>query len=387
MNGSTFFVLIMTVAITSLWWIWEEEEEIISTATVVAATEGSQPTTHQRPSYLIVGAGKSGTSSLYEYLSHHSSFEAATNKQVHYFKYFYKKGMSWYLQHFSDDKSKMTGESAPGYLPYPWVAKRIYQDLGREEKIIAIFRDPLTRAFSSYNYNYLPQAKKMKLEGEGGIVSFEDLISAELDWLDICLKEGGFAQNWAKKSVFMGKVEDKPEFNIIEGCYEDDSLDIFEKGMQWGELVERLGPSSKRTLNVRTKYLFQALLGRGLGSYQLAWWTGAFENIYVVCSESLLEYTSETLNALGSWMGVSEDKGSEWEEIAKIGAYNVGDNNPGGYVYDQKISWEEFNSLANKDVDYGLSEGTMNRVKNLINDDKRRLNALKKKFNFSGGGC
>lgn len=80
------------------------------------------------PTYIVLGAGKTGTSSLYGYLSGHPSILPAVQKQVHYYKYSYSSGQKWYraqfppASSFSESASPpviATGEAAPGYLPYP----------------------------------------------------------------------------------------------------------------------------------------------------------------------------------------------------------------------------------------------------------------------------
>ena len=384
-----FLTLIVVIVSFTFIFIVEEGKNVVGTS--ISGNVGfSDGVTYSRPSYLIIGAGKSGTSSLYEYLSHHSKFKSSTTKQVHYFKYSYKKGMNWYLKHFDSDPHFLTGESAPGYLPYPFVAERVFNDLGPTRVIIAIFRNPLTRAHSSYNYNYLPQAKKLKLGGDS-IVSFEEFISTELDMLEKCLADDGAAVKLAKESTYMGKNADTPQYNLIEGCYENPSVDVFAETGQWASIVKN-NPKKRQTLDSPLKYLFQALIGRGLAALQLSWWLGAFENVYVVCSEDLLEKTEETLTDLSQWLGLPSETNSEWAPISKLGCYNVGDNNPGGYVYDQKISWEEFELTQQKVIDegddrYKLSEETEKRFWLLIRAEQRRLNQLRNKFSFGGGNC
>lgn len=50
-----------------------------------------------KPSYLIIGAGKSGTSSLYYYLQNHPQVEPAATKQIQYFDHGLARGDAWYL--------------------------------------------------------------------------------------------------------------------------------------------------------------------------------------------------------------------------------------------------------------------------------------------------
>lgn len=54
-----------------------------------------------RPSFLIIGAGKSGTSSLYYYLQDHPQVEPAHMKQVQFFDHQFHRGADWYYRkHF-----------------------------------------------------------------------------------------------------------------------------------------------------------------------------------------------------------------------------------------------------------------------------------------------
>lgn len=75
-----------------------------------------------RPGFIIIGAGKCGTSSLYHYLAGHPRVLAAKNKQVDYYRYFSSRSMKWYLSNFPTAESflssgaLMTGEASPGYL-------------------------------------------------------------------------------------------------------------------------------------------------------------------------------------------------------------------------------------------------------------------------------
>jgi|AntRauTorckE5430_2_1112549.scaffolds.fasta_scaffold02009_3 hypothetical protein len=75
-----------------------------------------------RPGFIIIGAGKCGTSSLYHYLTGHPRVLAAKNKQIDYYRYFGNRSMKWYLsnfpiaEHFLSSGALMTGEASPGYL-------------------------------------------------------------------------------------------------------------------------------------------------------------------------------------------------------------------------------------------------------------------------------
>jgi hypothetical protein len=75
-----------------------------------------------RPGFIIIGAGKCGTSSLYHYLVGHPRVLPAKKKQIDYFRYFSTRSMKWYLSNFPSadtflsNGALMTGEASPGYL-------------------------------------------------------------------------------------------------------------------------------------------------------------------------------------------------------------------------------------------------------------------------------
>lgn len=81
-----------------------------------------------QPSFLIIGAGKSGTSSLYYYLQEHPQVEAAKMKQVQYFDHQFQRSADWYYRkHFpqSMPEGHVTGESSPGYIVYSAIPERV----------------------------------------------------------------------------------------------------------------------------------------------------------------------------------------------------------------------------------------------------------------------
>lgn len=119
--------------------------------------------THQAPDFLIVGAQKAGTTSLYNCLKQHPSVLPARKKEIHYFSQFYHKGLPWYLDHFpSRDTHQLSGEASPFYLFHPQSARRIaetYPDI----RIIILLRDPVERAISHYHQQYRRDHEKLPM--------------------------------------------------------------------------------------------------------------------------------------------------------------------------------------------------------------------------------
>src|SRR6266853_440579 len=86
---------------------------------IVASTEKAyfmrvnlwrRPIAGQRklPDFLIIGAQRSGTSTLYQHLARHPSVKRAARKEVHSFDTYYDRGLDWYRAQFPF--SGVTGE-------------------------------------------------------------------------------------------------------------------------------------------------------------------------------------------------------------------------------------------------------------------------------------
>ena len=104
------------------------------------------------PNYLIIGAQKTGTSSLFHYLSMHPQVINSNKKEVHYFDKNFERPLNWYKQFFPFKfiaNNYTIGEATPDYLYHPFVAQRIYNTIP-EVKLIIILRNPVERVISHY---------------------------------------------------------------------------------------------------------------------------------------------------------------------------------------------------------------------------------------------
>lgn len=128
-----------------------------------------------KPSFLIIGSQKCGTTSLYNYLIQHPNLIAASKKEIHFFSTNYDKGDEWYKTHFPRTKAfgnktdVITGEATPYYIFHPHSPARVRKALP-DVKIIVLLRDPVERAFSHYKHHV-----KLKVEP----LTFADAIKAE----------------------------------------------------------------------------------------------------------------------------------------------------------------------------------------------------------------
>ena len=131
------------------------------------------------PNLLIVGAAKSGTTSLHNYLKQHPDIFMSNHKEPHFLinneigVNRIPKGINNlqdYSNLFSNGASqKYRGESSAMYLQFPEIAiKNIDRYLDEDVKIIIMLRNPIERAFSGYQH-----VKRYNLDED---LDFEDAI-------------------------------------------------------------------------------------------------------------------------------------------------------------------------------------------------------------------
>lgn len=118
--------------------------------------------------FLIIGAQKSGTSSLYRYLTANLMIDGPQEKELHYFDLFYDRGQRWFHRQFNF-RAAVQGEASPYYLLHPQAAERAYR-YNSKLKLITILREPMERAWSHYRMN-----RKRQIED----LSFPEALKAE----------------------------------------------------------------------------------------------------------------------------------------------------------------------------------------------------------------
>jgi hypothetical protein len=114
------------------------------------------------PTFLIIGAQKSGTTWLARMLRQHPDVYMPS-AEVHYFdkKYNYRKGLAWYEQHFAGaTHERAIGEKTPDYLwaegqgvegHLPEVHRNIHEALPAAKLIVSL-RNPVDRAVSAVKH-------------------------------------------------------------------------------------------------------------------------------------------------------------------------------------------------------------------------------------------
>ena len=143
------------------------------------------------PSFIIIGAQRCGTTSLYDYLSHHPQIIPSPVKELFYFDDYYTRPIEWYKSFFPTKKEQeklerdlvanvITGEASPSYFFHPYAAKRIKETLP-QIKLILVLRDPIERAYS--HYNHIKRLNREPLSFEEAIEKEQERIAPDIEKL------------------------------------------------------------------------------------------------------------------------------------------------------------------------------------------------------------
>ncbi len=124
-----------------------------------------------RPSFLIIGAQRAGTTSLYNYLCEHPLVVPAAQKELHFFDRSYSRSLPDYFRQYPIvwrsalpiGPRRITGEATPYYLFHPLAAGRVQQALPGV-KLIGLLRNPIDRAFSHYHHAVKLGAEPLSFE-------------------------------------------------------------------------------------------------------------------------------------------------------------------------------------------------------------------------------
>ncbi|WP_217899831.1 sulfotransferase family protein [Nodularia sp. NIES-3585] len=120
------------------------------------------------PNLIIIGAMKSGTSSLHNYLNLHPEIQMSTLKELDFFvlEKNWNQGIDWYSNQFPiNQEARIFGESSPNYTKchiFPNVPQRMASVLP-EVKLIYILRDPIKRILSHYFHQFVDRQEMRPL--------------------------------------------------------------------------------------------------------------------------------------------------------------------------------------------------------------------------------
>jgi hypothetical protein len=122
------------------------------------------------PNFIVIGAMKAGTTSLFHYLQAHPQVFMSPLKEVDFFveELNWKRGLDWYRKQFhgAGPESLAIGEASTAYTKYPefrGVPERIATHLP-EARLIYIVRNPIDRIRSHYQHRVLIGAERAPID-------------------------------------------------------------------------------------------------------------------------------------------------------------------------------------------------------------------------------
>lgn len=136
------------------------------------------------PDFIVIGAKRCGTTSLYYYLSEHPCIKRSSHDHLGFFDDNFHLGLQFYRSFFSTifekkyveskKRKRLTYDVTSTYIYDPIAADHIFNVLSHV-KIIAILRNPVDRAYSEYSEN----ENSLKTG-----ITFEDAIKKEIEMLE-----------------------------------------------------------------------------------------------------------------------------------------------------------------------------------------------------------
>jgi hypothetical protein len=164
------------------------------------------------PDFLIIGAAKSGTSTLYQHLTRHPRIYMSTIKEPCFFDadVAWDKGLDWYRSLFADaGPEQICGEASTNYTRWPQVPDvpaRISKILP-DVKLIYILRHPVDRAYSHYVHRYTKEV----CPGQPFEETFEEFVEHDpmcLDSSDYLLQINQYLEYFPRESFLFLLLDD-----------------------------------------------------------------------------------------------------------------------------------------------------------------------------------
>jgi len=125
------------------------------------------------PSFFILGAQKSGTSSLFQFLVENDFVARNKQKEIYYFNNInnFERGQKWYLSHFKLLGKKPTCDATANYFESKEAPNRLKSTFPNA-KCVVLLRNPIDRAYShykmavKYGFESLSFSEALKIEDD-----------------------------------------------------------------------------------------------------------------------------------------------------------------------------------------------------------------------------
>jgi len=141
---------------------------------------------YSKPSFIIIGAQKAGTTAMFRILRQHPQIVAPIEKELHFFDSMRIRYGDFATYHemfplpHELKPDKLTYEASPSYLYDPDCPERISR-YSPGIRLVAILREPVSRAFSAWNmYKNFTHSANPYLRLFAEHRSFEDAVTQEI---------------------------------------------------------------------------------------------------------------------------------------------------------------------------------------------------------------
>jgi hypothetical protein len=244
------------------------------------------------PNFFLIGAGKCGSTSLFELITEHPEVCKSTQKEFHYFgsdRYGYTDaGKLWYTQSFANTnlrecaEGKYTIDGTPRYIRLKEAAQHVASAYSveslKKKKFILILREPVAREFSWYRHRMRSCLKTIKRSARKAIVKYDE-----------------------KKGI---NVYDKSDI-----CNDPTCPTVGCKSMPADENVEKTAQSHLAP--------FPAYADKYMEKYdseyasQIKEWLKYIrrDQLFILNGQTLYEDTDDTMNRLSTFLGLKHDWG------------------------------------------------------------------------------
>lgn len=160
--------------VVDLWkrWVPRRHQQLVIEARVAVRRRSDRE--RPLPDFLVIGAQRSGTSSLYKYLEQHPCVLSSLRKETEYFSSRWSNGEPWYRAHFPSRRRRsleqrrrgfdvVTFEASPNYLFHPLAPARA-SALVPAVKLVALLRNPVERALSHHQHEVRAGRETLRFE-------------------------------------------------------------------------------------------------------------------------------------------------------------------------------------------------------------------------------
>ena len=186
-----------------------------------------------KPSYLVIGVQKSGTTSMIDYFNQHPQIFMVED-EVHFFsekKNFNNKNIEYYENYLNKKNyknKKFIGEKTPSYCFILFSIRNIFNTYPKI-KLIMILREPIQRAFSQYmmvcnrknikpsNSHFYKTIKSLEKIQLKNITSISNFYYLQRGYYDIQIEN--IYKYFPKKQLYIGvfeKIIKNQKKNIIK---------------------------------------------------------------------------------------------------------------------------------------------------------------------------